>query len=71
MILFKLKVRLAERDMTQRELAQLTGIRPSTISQICSGTVKHLPIDVLEKICQELKCQPNDLMEWIDEDLIT
>ena len=54
MIKFKVKVRLAECDMTQKELAERTGIRPPTISAICVGTVKHLPIEALDKICDVL-----------------
>ena len=64
MIKFKVKVMLAMRDMTQKELAERTGIRPPTISAICLGTIKHLPVDALEKICEVLDCQPGDLMEY-------
>lgn len=68
MIKFRLKVRLAMEDMNQKELAEKTGIRPSTVSAICTGTVKHLPIDALNKICETLHCQPADLMEYIPEE---
>ena len=64
MIKFKLKVVLAMRDMTQKELAERTGIRPPTISAIALGTIKHIPVDVLNKICKELDCQPADIMEY-------
>lgn len=64
MIKFKVKVMLAMRDMTQKELAEKTGIRPPTVSSICLGTIKHLPMDVLDKICEVLDCQPGDLMEF-------
>ena len=50
--------------MTQKELAEKTGIRPPTISAICLGTIKHLPVDALEKICEALDCQPGDLLEY-------
>ena len=48
MIKFKVKVWLAMRDMTQKELAERTGIRPPTISAICTGTIKHLPGEALD-----------------------
>ena len=67
MIKFKVKVMLAMRDLTQKELAEKTGIRPPTISAICTGAIKHLPIEALEKICFVLDCQPGDLMEYIKE----
>ena len=66
MIKFKVKVMLAMRDMTQKELAERTGIRPPTISAICLGTVKHLPVESLDKICAVLDCQPADLMEYVE-----
>ena len=67
MIKFKLKVMLAMRDMTQKELAERTGIRPPTISAICVGSVKHLPVEALDKICAVLECQPADLMEYVED----
>ena len=68
MVKFKVKVMLAIREMTQKELAEKTGIRPPTISAICLGTIKHLPIDALDKICAVLDCQPADLMEYVGEE---
>ena len=56
---------LAMREMTQKELAEKTGIRPPTISAICTGTIKHLPVDVLERICDVLDCQPGDIIEFV------
>lgn len=67
MIKFKVKIMLAIREMTQKELAEKTGIRPPTVSAICTGAVKHLPVDALDKICSVLKCQPADLMEYIPD----
>ena len=67
MIKFKVKVMLAIREMTQKELSEKTGIRPPTISAICNSTVKHLPVDALDKICEVLNCQPSDLMEYHKE----
>ena len=68
MIKFKVKVMLAMQGMTQKELAERTGIRPPTVSAICTGAVKHLPVEALDKICEDLDCQPADLMEFIKED---
>lgn len=64
-IKFHLKKILALNEMTQKELSNRTGIRPPTISAICNNTVKHIPVDVLEKICSALNCQPGDIVEYI------
>ena len=68
MIKFKVKVMLAINEMTQKELAERTGIRPPTVSAICTGAVKHLPVEALNKICEVLNCQPADLMEYIPDE---
>ena len=68
MIKFKAEVLLAINEMTQKELAEKTGIRPPTVSAICTGTVKHLPIEALNRICAVLNCQPGDLMEYIPDE---
>ena len=68
MIKFRLKVLLAMNDMNQKQLAEKTGIRPPTISAICTGTAKHLPVDVLEKICTALNCQPGDFIQYIPDE---
>jgi putative transcriptional regulator len=68
MVKFKVKVMLAMREMTQKELAEKTGIRPPTISAICTGTIKHLPVDVLDRICDVLDCQPGDIIEFVKDE---
>ena len=68
MIKFKVKVMLAINEMTQKELAERTGIRPPTVSAICTGAVKHLPVEALNKICEVLKCQPGDIMEYLPDE---
>lgn len=67
MIKFTVKVMLAKREMTQKELAERTGVRPPTVSAICTGSAKHIPVDVLNKFCSVLQCQPADLMEYVEE----
>ncbi len=68
MIKFTVKVMLAKREMTQKELADRTGIRPPTISALCTGTIKRIPVDALDEICKVLECQPADLMEYIPDE---
>lgn len=61
-IKFKLKVVLADREMTQKELSERTGVRPTTISGMATGVAKHVPVNVLNSICEVLNCQPGDIM---------
>lgn len=61
------KVMLARRKMTQKQLAEITGIRPPTVSKICLGTIDRLPVEALNRICEALDCQPADLMVYCKE----
>lgn len=64
---FKLKVLLAMRDMTQKELAEQTGIRPPTVSAIATGKIQLFPVSAIDKICHVLQCQPGDIMEHVED----
>lgn len=64
MIKFTVKVMLAKRGMTQRELSVKSNVRLPMISALCTGSVRHIPVDVLNNVCTALDCQPGDLMEY-------
>ena len=68
MIKFRLKVLLAMNEMTQMQLSEKTGVRQPTISAICTGSIKEMPVNVINKICAELKCQPGDIMQYIPDE---
>lgn len=71
MIKSRLKDVLARHNMSQVQLARITGIRQPTISALCVDKegfrMKRLPVDVIEKLCAALDCQPGDLMEYIPD----
>ena len=47
-ISIKLKQILKERDLSQRELARMTGLRSNTISHLCSDNVDRVYLSTLE-----------------------
>ncbi len=59
----KLRSLLTQKGLTQAELAQATGIRPSTISQLCNNVAVSFKFSHLELICKYLKCDLNDILE--------
>ena len=61
MIKSRLKVLMAEHDMSQKELSDKTGIRQATISDICTGKLKHIPLTVLDSLCEYFDCQISDI----------
>lgn len=64
---YRLKVLLAMNDMTQKQLAEITGVRLPTVSAICTGKVKQIPVTAIEKICESLHCQPGEIFEFVEE----
>lgn len=67
MVTIKLRELLERRGMTQAELARLTGIRPSTICDMCGNNSDFLKIDYLNRILAVLNCGLSDILEDISE----
>ena len=65
-IVVRLDVMLAMRKMRSRELAEKIGITEQNLSLLKSGKVKGVRFETLAKICEELECQPGDLLEAIE-----
>ena len=62
------RVELQKNKMTQTELCERAGLRPTTISDMACGKIKRIPVDALEKICGLLNCQPGDIMKYISDE---
>jgi putative transcriptional regulator len=67
-IVVKLDAMLVKRKMRSRELAERVGITEVNISLLKSGKVRGVRFETLEKICEVLRCQPGDLLEWRADD---
>lgn len=67
-IIVNLDVMLAKRKMTSLELAQRVGMTPANLSILKTGKAKAIRFSTLEAICQELQCQPGDLLEFVQQD---
>ena len=68
MLKSRLKVLLAERDMTQTQLSERTGIRPGTVTNIARDTIRQIPVDAICKICEVLQCDIGDIFSYIPDD---
>ncbi len=59
---------LAERDMTQKDLAEKTGLTTRWISEITNNKVKMYPKEALEKIMVALEVNNvGELFQTVDE----
>ena len=63
-IVVNLDVMLAKRTMRSRELAEHIGITEQNVSLLKSGKVRGVRFDTLARICEVLRCQPGDLLEY-------
>ena len=59
---------LVERKMTSKELAHRIGLSENNLSRIKTGSIKAVRWSTLEAICRELKCQPGDLLEFVEDE---
>ena len=61
-IVVTLDAMLARRAMTGKQLAQAVGLSETQMSLFRSGKVRGIRFATLARICEELKCQPGDLL---------
>jgi len=66
-IVVRLDVMLALRKVRSKELADAIGITEANLSLLKSGKVKGVRFATLEAICEQLRCQPGDLLEYVPE----
>ena len=62
----KLWKQLIDRDMTKTDLRRATGISPSTFARLSHGD--YVASSVIDRICQELRCDVGDMMEVVLDD---
>ena len=62
MIEIRFNERLKERGKTLYWLSQQSGVRYATIWGLNRGGVGRLSLDVLDRICEALECQPGDIL---------
>ena len=66
-IVVTLDVMLARRKMSLITLCERTGFTLANISFLKAGKARGIRFSCLEKICIALKCQPADLIVYMDQ----
>ena len=64
-VYYKLDTLLSERKITKTQLCKDTGISTNVVSKISKNEV--FKTDTLNRICEYLKVQPSEIMEWIPD----
>ena len=67
-IIVNLDVMLARRKMPSLELSQRIGLTPANLSILKTGKAKAIRFSTLEAICRELKCQPGEILEFVEDE---
>lgn len=67
MIKIKLSNLLGEHKMTQKALADITKIRPATISKMYYEEIKRIDVKQLDNICKAFDCEISELLEFIPD----
>ncbi|WP_053942401.1 helix-turn-helix domain-containing protein [Kallipyga gabonensis] len=63
-----LDVIMAKRKMTLTELSEKVGITMANLSILKTGKAKAIRFSTLEAICENLDCQPGDILVYEPED---
>ena len=69
-IVVQLDRMLALRKMTSLELAERVGITQANLSILKTGKARAVRLSTLDAICRELKCQPGDLLAYVEEESV-
>lgn len=64
-----IKKLMDEKGITRYELAKRIGVTYPTITSLYNGTGTSIKLDILENLCIELECTPNDIIVSDDPQL--
>lgn len=56
---------MADRKIGVNELAEIIDISPVNISRFRKGHIKAVRFCTIEAMCEALRCQPGDLIEYV------
>ena len=54
---------LIDKELKKSDIMKLTGISKATMAKL--NTNEYVSLEVIEKLCIALNCQPGDLLEYI------
>jgi len=68
MIITNLDVMMAKRKISLTELAEHVGVTQANLSILKNGKAKAIRFSTLEAICKVLECQPEDILEFRNDE---
>ncbi|MEC6816164.1 helix-turn-helix domain-containing protein [Photobacterium toruni] len=67
-IVINLDVIMAKRKIRLKELAQAMEMTEANLSILKNGKAKAVRFSTLDKLCEQLDCQPADILEFQKND---
>lgn len=67
-IMINLDVVMAQRKVGLKELAEEVDITMANLSILKNNKAKAMRFTTLEAICKALKCQPGEILEYVEEE---
>ena len=64
-VYYKFNNILESKGIKKIDLQRKLGLSPSTMANFSKN--KYVAMSIIDKICNELNCQPGDIMEYVDE----
>lgn len=69
-IILRLDRVMADRKVTLNGLSNAIGISNVNLSNIKTGKIKAIRFSTLNEICKFLKCQPGDILEYVEDEMV-
>ncbi len=69
-IIINLDVMMAKRKIGLIDLAEKIDLSPANLSILKNNKAKAIRFSTLEKICKELNCQPGDIIEYSEGEMV-
>jgi len=66
-IIVNLDVMMAKRKMSLNELSERVGITIANLSILKNNKCRAIRFSTLNELCRVLECQPNDLLEYRED----
>ncbi len=67
-IVINLDVMMAKRKVGLTELAKEVDITPANLSILKNNKAKAVRLSTLEAICKALRCQPGEILEYVEDE---
>ncbi len=61
-VMIKLLEQRKSAGLSQEKLAEMVGMAQADISRIETGKTSAISLDVLDRLCKALKCEPGDIL---------